>query len=74
MKMQMVLTFRSGVQVRVDVADVPTIRPNNLTGTVGNLGWITPDDWSACLVDFDMAQLACVHVERYHEPTAPESS
>lgn len=71
MKMQMVLTFRSGVQVRVDVAEVPAVRKNFTTGAVGDLSWSNADEWSARLVDFDMAQLACVHVEQYHAPESP---
>lgn len=62
--MKMVLTFRSGVQVRVDVTEVPDIRRNAATGAVGDLSWRNPDDWSAYLIDFDISQLACVHVER----------
>lgn len=73
MRMKMVLTFKSGVQVRVDVDQVPGIRRNVVTGAVGDLSWSSADDWSERLVDFDMSQLACVHVERWHEPQAPES-
>lgn len=63
MNMKMVLTFKSGVQVRVDVGEVPKIRRNTLTGAVGDLSWTNPNEWTSRLVDFDMSELACVHVE-----------
>lgn len=60
--MKMVITLRSGVQVRVDVDEGYAHR--SLTNELMELSWTTSDDWRAKLSSVTLDQVDCVHFER----------
>ena len=61
--MKMIIVFKGGGQIRVDIEDVTTKRSvvtNELTG----IDWATPGDWTSKLHTVEIDQIAAVVIER----------
>lgn len=57
--MKLEITFKSGAQVTVDVAEFSTKR-NQISNTYAELNWTTPGGWTRKLHSVDMDQIACL--------------
>lgn len=69
--MKMVLTFKSGAQIRIDVTEY-TACPN-IMGGIDSLRWTTPDTWKTKLSCVDLNEVAAIHAENDDTEPARET-
>lgn len=58
----MQITFKSGAQIMVDVAECSS--RGRAGGGIGDLRWDTPENWRAKLVNFDINEVVAVVVTK----------
>lgn len=60
--MIMVLTLKSGTQIRIEVTEFTTRK--DLAGTeFSQLSWVTPETAKTKLHSLILSEIACVHIE-----------
>jgi hypothetical protein len=66
--MKMVLTFKGGGRVAVDVTEFTTRKNSTMLSRDAfyfeHLTWTTPADWTSKLHAVDLSEVVCIHIER----------